>query len=441
MIDFKLIRKEVTELLVDIIKFDTTNPPGNERALAEFFAEKFNAEGIENKILDSSKPERATFWAKIPGEEDVNKLLLLSHLDVVPADKSLWSTDPFSGEIKDGYIYGRGALDIKILGAMHAVIMFLIKRNNIKLKYNLIMLSVADEEEGGSDGAKFVLENFPELTEAEFVLGEGGYGTLGILPENKPLFSLSTGEKGVTWVKATVEGQSGHGSMPLKESAPNNLINFLHKVANHRFPMKFTDSMKVFLQGIGDEKGGINKFLMNNVSTLSSFNFVRGKLEENSKLSAALQNTVSVTKINAGYKDNVIPEKAEATLDCRLVPGETVDGFLNELKLMAKPFGVKIEPINVFNPNESTLDTQLYKIMDDVFKEEEIVMLPYIAPGFTDTRFFRIRGSVGYGIVPIVVELEELEGIHGVDERVSVDNMEFGTRILFEIVKRFMEKI
>ena len=198
--------------------------------------------------------------------------------------------------------------------------------------------------------------------------------------------------------------------------------------------------MKVFLHGVGVEKGGVNKLIMNNVSSLSGLGFVRGKLEENAKLSAALQNTVSVTKLSAGYKDNVIPEKAEATLDCRLVPGTTVDEFLGELKEMAKPFGVKIDPINVFNPNESTLDTKLYKIMEKVFKEENILMLPYIAPGFTDTRYFRVRGSIGYGIVPIVVPMEELEGIHGVDERVSVDNMEFGTKVLFEIVKQFMEK-
>ncbi len=440
MIDFKLVRKEVVELLQEIIRFDTTNPPGNERELAEFFKKKFDEEGIENKILDAPDEKRATFWARIPGEEGGKGLLLLSHLDVVPADKKQWSVDPFSGEIKDGYIYGRGALDIKILGAMHAVVMFLLKRNNIKLKKDLIMLSVADEEEGGEAGAKYVLEKYPELTECPVVLGEGGYGTTGILPDNKLLFSLSTGEKGFVWVKVKTKGQPGHGSMPIKDSAPNRLIEFLHILINHKFQLKFADSMREFFKGFASHQGGAAKLIMNNVQSLGSIGFIRKKLEENPKLGAAIQNTISVTMVNLGYKGNVIPEEAEARLDCRVVPGTTVDDFLSELRKLAEPYDVEIEPLISFNPNESPIDTEIYSVIKNVLSEEGVVMLPFISPGITDTRYFRMRGSLGYGIVPIIVPVEELNRIHGIDERVSVDNMEWGTKVMFEIVKRYLAK-
>ncbi len=438
MIDFKLVRKEVVELLQEIIKFDTTNPPGNERPLAEFLKQKFDAEGIENKILPAPGDNRATFWARIPGEEGGRGLLLLSHLDVVPADKKQWSVDPFSGDIKDGYIYGRGALDIKILVAMHAVVMFLLNRNNIKLKKDLIMLAVADEEEGGEAGAKYVLENFPELTECPVVLGEGGYGTVGILPDNKPMFSLSTGEKGVVWVKVKTTGQPGHGSMPIKDSAPNKLIEFLHTLINHKFPLKFSESMREFFKGMAKYQGGVSKMIMNNVESVGSIGFIRKKLEENPKLGAAIQNTISVTMANFGYKGNVIPETAEASLDCRLVPGTTVEDFLSELKKLGEPFSVEIEPVITFNPNESPLDTEIYNVIKNVLAEEGVEMFPFISPGITDTRFFRMRGSIGYGIVPIIVQIDELNRIHGIDERVSLDNLEWGTKVMFEIVKRYL---
>lgn len=448
----KLLREakeEVTGLLGDLIKINTTNPPGNETAAAKYLAESLEKEGFKCEVFESA-PGRGSVVTRIKGKGKKPSLLLLSHLDVVAANPKEWSVDPFGGVVKDGFVWGRGAMDMKSMTAMEVMVMKLLKRNNVKLKGDVILAATADEEKGGEAGAGWLVHNQLENVRAEFVLNEGG--GLALPADGKNIFSIQTAEKGILWFKIKAKGRPGHGSIP---GAADNAIMRMNKVVerlgNYRAKIVIVPTVRENLMVFAKA----NKLVQQAISVLlqnpDMGDQILDMLAQTDKplaeeIRARLRMTVTPTVIHGGVKENIIPSECEAIFDGRILPGQTPGGALNEIKGLLKDIGLdklEFEIIQANEPSESKPDTSLYELIVNVLKEFEpsCTVAPILLTGGTDSRFFRSLGSVCYGFQPLRADMpygEMLRMVHGIDERVSIENLVFGTSVLYDVVERFM---
>ena len=445
----KEVEDEVTSLLCDLIRINTTNPPGNETAAAKYLAEQLGKEGFKCELFESA-PNRGSVVTRLKGTGEKPSLLLLSHLDVVAADAGEWSVDPFGGVVKDGFVWGRGALDMKGMVAIEVLVLKLLKRNGVELKGDVVFAATADEEQGGLSGADFLLRNYPEKVFAPYVLNEGG--GLAIPTRNGNVFTVQTAEKGILWFKVIAKGTSGHGSMPnVADNAIMRMNRVISKLGNYRSEVSLVPTVKSFLSEIAREDAGLQepftRLLANpELSDQILDELAMGSPQLAEEIRPRLRMTITPTIIHGGVKENVIPSECETVFDCRILPGQESAQAIALIKaLLAEVDSEKLvfESLQVQEASESTAVTPLYAVISEVLREFEpnCGVTPMLTTGGTDSRFFRRKGSVCYGFQPMYPEESSGKVVkreHGIDERISVENLVFGASVLYETVKKFM---
>jgi len=446
----KEVKDEVTELLSELIKIDTTNPPGNETAAAKFLAEYLEKEDLKCEVMESA-PRRGNLITRIKGEGKGSSLLLLSHLDVVPALAKEWSVPPFSGIVKDNFVWGRGSLDCKSLVAIEVTVMKLLKREKIKPRGDIIFAATADEEKGGNCGVGWLVKNYPEKVKADFVINEGGGFSIPI--DGKHVFTVQTAEKGVMWLKIKTKGKPGHGSIPgAADNAVLRMARVAEAVGTYRSKIRVVPTVKQMIKGLAKERGTVWQLLSR---LLTSPRFADKVLDGMAKdnlamaefLRAMLRNTMAPTMISGGIKENIIPSECEAVFDCRVLPGENKDSLLTEIKKVLSDVKIELEKlefefIQADDPSESPIETLLYSTIQKVLQkfEPNSYIVPFMMTGGTDSRFLRRIGCVCYGFAPMKTDMplsDFLKMAHGIDERISIDNLIFGASVLYQLVKEF----
>ncbi len=444
------VEKEVTNFLSGLIRVNTTNPPGNETAAAKYTAKNLEKDDFKCEILESA-PGRGSIITRLKGTGEKPSLLLLSHLDVVAANPKEWSVDPFGGVVKDGFVWGRGTLDMKGMTAIEVMVLKLLKRNKVKLKGDVILAATADEEKGGEAGAGWLVKNHPKNVRADYVLNEGG--GMAIRKKDKSMFTINTAEKGITWFKIRAKGRPGHGSVP---TAADNAILRMNKVVdklgNYRAKIKIVPTVKQFLTAIAEHNKTLKQGLPILLKKPETGDQIMDKLAKEDRylaeeIRSRLRMTVTPTIIHGGVKENIVPSECEAVFDCRVLPGQMPDDALKEIKGLLKDVGLdklEFEIIQANEPTESPVKTPLYALIVKVLKEFDphCSVASTMLTGGTDSRFFRRKGSICYGFHPIRADdlsySEMQETIHGIDERISVSNLVFGTSVLYETIERFM---
>jgi acetylornithine deacetylase/succinyl-diaminopimelate desuccinylase-like protein len=443
------IEQEITRFLSNLIRINTTNPPGNETAAANFISQSLSNEGFKTEIIESA-PGRGSVITRLKGSGEKPNLLLLSHIDVVAANPAEWTVDPFAGTVKDGYVYGRGAYDMKGMTAVEVLTLLLLKRNNIPLKGDVVLAATADEEKGGEEGAGYLLKHYKEKVWCPYVLNEGG----GLaIPEKKGnVYPVQTAEKGILWFKIKAKGTPGHGSTPnMADNAIVRMNKVITKLGGYRPETFYVPTLRQFLTEVAKLNPDLEEDfsrLLNNPAQSEQI------LDELAKTDKALaeeirprtKTTITPTIIHGGVKENIIPSECEAVFDCRVLPGQSVEETLSLIKDLLGDVGMdklSFEIIQMHDGNESTTQTPLYNAITGVLGEFEpgCGVTPTLTTGGTDSRFFRETGSVCYGFHPMRPDepndmLEKR--MHGNDERITVENLVFGTSIFYEVVKRFM---
>jgi acetylornithine deacetylase/succinyl-diaminopimelate desuccinylase-like protein len=427
-VDWEAATEEATDLLSRYLAIDTSNPPGNEEAAALFLGDVLRREGLDARLYQAA-PGRANLSARLAGDGGKKPLILLNHTDVVPAEPSFWQEPPFAGTVREGVIWGRGALDMKGMAIMELMTLVLLKRHGIPLKRDVVFLALADEEAGGDVGVDWMDRHHPEVMDAEYVLNESGYGVVELMGVRRPVFNCSISEKAPLWLKLRAHGSPGHGSVPHADNALERLVRALHRVQGWQHPITVLPETELYFRRLYE--GGF----LPEEPTESALTRLA---ESNVVFRAVLANTISVTTCTAGYKHNVIPAVGEATLDCRLLPGQSAQAFVEELRSVIDDPKVEVEEVYRSETESSPAQTELFDIVEEVAREavEGAVVLPSVSTGFTDSRIFRQRGVVAYGFIPVLLEPVEAATIHGHNERISIQNLRLGMQILFETVRR-----
>ncbi|MGB6895205.1 MAG: M20/M25/M40 family metallo-hydrolase [Dehalococcoidia bacterium] len=429
-IDWDQVTEEATDILSRYLAIDTSNPPGREEVAARFLADILRREGIEDiQFYDAGGEGRVSMSARLPGDGSRRPLILLNHTDVVPAEPSAWEEPPFSGVVKEGVIWGRGALDMKSMGVMELMAALLMHRHRIPRRRDIVFLAVADEETGSEYGIEFLDRNHPQVFEAEYVLNEGGWGSTEVFGVRRPIFNCAVSEKGPLWLTLKTEGRAGHGSVPHGDNALERLVRALARIEAWDRPTTILPEVELYFRRL--HQGGI----LSEEPTPAS---IEEMAQDNILVQAITRDTVSITGCTAGYKHNVIPATAEATLDCRLLPGNDPQAFVDQMKQVIDDPRVTVEQVFSSGTMTSSVQTELFGIVEEVARDhiEEALVLPSVSAGFTDSRAFRRRGITAYGLIPILLEPLEAASIHGHNERISVQNLRLGTQILFEVVRR-----
>ena len=443
------IRGEVAEFLSGLIRIDTTNPPGNETAAAEYTAKTLDRDGFKCEVLESA-PGRGSVVTRLKGTGQKPNLLMLSHLDVVAANPKEWSVEPFSGKVKDSFVWGRGALDMKGMTAVEVMALKLLKRNGVKLKGDVILAATADEEKGGEAGAGWLVKNYPEKVQADYVLNEGG--GMAISVDGKNMYTVQTAEKGIYWFRVKVKGRPGHGSVPGgADNAIMRLNKVIDKLGNYRSKIVLIPTVKQYLTELTKTDRNLRQNLTPLLQNPEKADQALDKLAQRDnylaeEIRARLRMTVTPTMIHGGVKENIIPSECEAVFDCRVLPGQSTSQAMSEIKGLLKDVGwdkLEFETIQANEPTESSMSTPLYGLIVKVMKEFEhgCSVAPVMLTGGTDSRFFRHMGSACYGFHPVRPETsysEMQKTIHGIDERISIENLVFGTSVLYSIIERFM---
>ncbi|RMF23535.1 MAG: M20/M25/M40 family metallo-hydrolase [Deltaproteobacteria bacterium] len=433
-IDWRSVRDEATELLRQYIRIDTTNPPGGEQAGAEFLRERLDADGIASTLYEAA-PGRVSIAARLPRvvASELRPIVLLSHIDVVPAEPEHWQVDPFAGELIDGVIWGRGALDMKGMAVMELLATVLAKRLDLPLERDIVFLAVADEEEGGEFGIRYLAREHPELLEADVVLNEGAYGFREFMGRPVKMFAVGPSEKSPCWLRLVARGRPGHASVPHGDNAVERLVAALARISAAERRKRVSAPVEAMLRTLATEG-----FLPADLDPTAE-EVVEMLASADGHLAAVTSDTINLTSLRAGGKHNVIPASAEATLDCRLLPGTNPDEFVAELERLIDDSSIEIVRVLEHVSGESSLDAPPVAAIRDVVAAtygEDGMVLPVLSPGFTDSHAFRAAGVPAYGFIPALLTREELATIHGHNERISQENLELGTRILFEVVRR-----
>lgn len=427
-IEWDEVSREALELLIEYVRIDTINPPGNEVRACEWLGRILEREGIEYQQYDAGNG-RVTLVATLSGDGTRGgPLILLNHTDVVPFEREFWTVDPMGGEVLNGYVWGRGTQDMKGMAIMELMTFLLHRRMDLTLTRDLTFMAVADEEAGGEYGVEFLDREHPELLECDFVINEGGNGQTELFGAKQPIINIGVAEKSPLWLKLSTSGRPGHGSIPHDDNAAERLVRAVARIATwERDLIQAPEVMEYFLQL---HRAGI----MKDYPTEEALAVLA---DEDLRIKSVQTNTITLTTLNAGMKHNVIPASADATLDCRLVPGYAPDRFISELRDVINDPRVEIETVFSSSTPASPTDTELFKVMTGVLNEaiEDVTIVPSVSTGFTDSRVFRRRGIAAYGFVPILVAPEDRGGAHGNDERISLENLNLGTELLHATVR------
>ena len=421
------VQAEVVATLREYIRIDTSNPPGREETAARFLGDILEREGIAPEYFEAGEG-RTSLRAVLKGDGRKAPVMLLNHTDVVPAETAYWQVPPFEGVLKDGCVWGRGAIDMKGMGVLELLTLLLFKRLGLTSSRDLIFLAVADEETGGSMGIEFLDRRHPALLrDAEYCLNEGGLATFQFLGARRPVFVCSPAEKGPLWLRLRAHGAPGHGSIPHNQNAAVRLVRALDAIEGWDRAVTVQPLTQAMLDGL--RAGQAWPDPPPSVEQLRA---------EHAAFRAMVTNTISLTTLSAGVKHNVIPASAEATLDCRLLPGASQDAFLREIREVIDDPDVELEVVFQSESGLSDWRTELVSIIQEVVTEEveDALVLPVTSMGFTDSRVLRRRGVQAYGFIPAMMDASLAKGIHGHDERIPVSGLGSGVRILFEVVRR-----
>jgi len=437
--DWTALGDEATGLLTLYLRINTTNPPGNEIAAARWLQAVLRRDGIDAQIFEPA-PGKANLYARLPGDGSARPLILLNHMDVVLASPEYWTVEPFSGLIKDGYVWGRGALDMKGEAIAQLMTMLILKRAHIPLKRDIIFLATADEEIGAGVGAAWILEHQADLIRnAEFLLNEGGLtradGRGGV-----EFYGIGTTEKSPFWLDVTARGTAGHGSRPTPDNPVHRLIRALNRIAEWRTPLTVTPAAERSFSDLAtiERDSTVRRWLSDIRTALRDSVAVRA-ITSDLTYNALLRNTISITGLKGSDKTNVIPPLATAAIDVRLLPGQDPAAFLAELTRVVGDTAVTLRPQGPNWPaTESPIETEMFRAIAAVAhaRHPNALVTTLMLPGFTDSHYFRRLGIASYGLGPFPLTQGESRGVHGNDERVSVAALRVGVRFYYDLVAR-----
>lgn len=434
-IDWPAVHREALEVFRQYLRIDTSNPPGNEAVAARFLGRLLAAEGIECEFIETA-PDREAVVARLRGDGSRGRALMLAnHLDTVPADADGWTAPPFGAEVRDGRVYGRGAVDMKGTGVMHLFALLLAKRSGLRLGRDLVFLAAPDEETGSIWGVEWLARERPDLFDGvAFALNEGASGVPEFAGRPAHLFEVAVSEKELAPLRVVATGVAGHGSKPARDSATVRLLDALDRLRRWQRGITFTPETHAYLgrlhaAGLVDDPG--------NLAT------VEAAIAASPDTVAAFTNTLNVTVLRAGTQSNVIPGRAEALVDCRLLPGQSREAWVAEVSAVIDDPLVEVTleyptsaPVVV-----SPWDTEVTRVITEVVTEtfEDAIVLPSSSIVGTDNRFMRPLGIPAYGFIPCLLSQEERDGFHAHDEFLTVENLNLGLEVMYEVVRRLCE--
>lgn len=441
--DWESARRETVGRLQTLIRFDTTNPPGNELPLARYLDMTMREEGIETRLFEPDR-NRAVLIGTIRGSGARRPVILLAHMDVVGVERERWSYDPFEGHVADGYLYGRGAIDDKGMLAANLMTMLLLRRrltaSGEQLSRDVVFVATADEEAGGEWGMGWLVEHHPELLDAEFALNEGG--RTRIIDGGRRYLAVQCAEKVSHVVTVTAEGSAGHAAIPLTDNPIFRLGRALGKLSAHTEPLLLTEITRSFFAELGrvwpDER--VRSAMLDLASTDDRrVQAAASVLSGIAVFNAVLRNGISPTVVEGGKQYNVIPASAGAVLNARTLPGQSIDDLVERLRAVANEPGVRIEISQRGNEAPASDPTsEMFAAIAAAAQalDGEMAVVPYLSTGVTDSARLRRLGVQAYGVLPFPMAQSDEERMHGHDERVPVESLHFGTRLVYEAIER-----
>jgi acetylornithine deacetylase/succinyl-diaminopimelate desuccinylase-like protein len=419
--DWPAVEAEAIRTIQAYVRINTSNPPGDVTKAADFLTGLLQREGIPVTRYETGAG-RSIVLARLKGAGTAKPLLLLHHMDVVPTDPTRWQHDPFGAEIADGKMWGRGTMDMKGLGVVQLMAFLSLKRLNVPLMRDVILMAVPDEETGGTLGAAWIRTNHYEDIDPEFILDEGGFGSRDLFAPGKLVFGISVAEKKILWLKLRAEGVAGHGSQPHDQNPNDRLIRALGRLLGEPLPAS-------------------------SFSVLDAMKARVGSFAANKFNNAIQHSTISITSLRSGVGDppkvNVIPSLAEATLDCRVLPGTTKDQWMAEIRRRLGDPDIKIEiTYEGDDPIVTTQDSTFYRALESAVKRRhpDAIVTPMVVPYGTDANGFRPRGVKSYGFTPVIVPAVAVMSMHGDAEFLPVDAVGPAIQILFEALKETVSK-
>lgn len=440
-IDWEKLRDEAAQVLADYLKINTANPPGNEIAGALFLKAILEREGFEVQILDTAAnvlgPRRPNLYARVKGSGAKKAIALVHHIDVVPADTRYWTVDPYGGVIRDGYVYGRGALDMKGEGIAHLMAMIALKRSGVPLSRDIVYIANSDEELG-STGAIALVEHHPELLrDVEFLITEGGNNP--IVDGKLQYYGVSVAEKRTFWQRLTVRGVPSHGSRPTKHNPVPRLVRALNKLGSYETPLHVTPGVEKYFRDISRSYSGERRAWLANIRRAVTIPRARQWLQSDVYWNAILRNTISLTVLQGSNKTNVIPAEATADVDIRLLPDQNPDSVLGVLRRLVNDTSVHWTTLLApKTPLENPVNTDLFSAIERASRDRDpdALVTTYMLTAATDRPTYRRLGIITYGLSPFKVDAEDNQrGVHGNDERVSVENVGFGVKYVYDILR------
>jgi acetylornithine deacetylase/succinyl-diaminopimelate desuccinylase-like protein len=443
-LDWAKLHADSIQWLADLIRIDTTNPPGNELAAAKYIAQVLEREGIPAEVIESAKG-RGIVVARLRSgavPDPSRALLLLGHTDVVGVDRSKWTVDPFGGVVKDGFLYGRGALDMKGPLVAYLAAFVALKRTGMPLSRDVILLAEGDEEAGGEDGIEFAIRNHWEKIAAGHAINEGGHT---LLQNGKVVYvGVQAAEKIPVNVQVVARGTAGHASIPRPDNAVVRLVNAVAKIAVYEPPLKLQSISRRFFEQLAPlVDNEIGKWMRALEQPERLPLAARRLTEANPQWGAMLRNTISPTMLDAGVRVNVIPSEARATLNIRLLPGELISELISELEKVVNDPHVRFEVEQASRQQSppSPLDGDLFRVIERVAPKmfDGAPVLPLMSTWATDSAQLRLRQVQAYGLIPFPLTEDELARMHSDDERIPLDafrkGIEFTVRVVEEFVK------
>jgi len=436
------LRELAPEILARAIRFNTTNPPGNERPLATYLVGLAKRGGLDARLIETPKGTatqgRAAAWARLPGRGTRPPVVLLSHLDVVPADRDDWSVDPFAGVVGGSTVVGRGALDAKGVGVVHLLTLLELQRRGIRLDRDVIFLATPDEETGGVNGAGLIAQDRRDLLEgAKYLLTEGG----SILPGSAgvpDLWGVTVTEKAPCWIRLRAHGAPGHGSAASPDAAPERLVRALARIQQLQPKVEVLPEVARMFAAMGGVAPREDRQRYRNLRGAMALDpDFRERFLAEAGRRALVEDTVAITVLKGSPRVNMIPAEARAVLDTRLLPGHSCQAFARKLADTIDDPAVDIDIVLSFPSRASSPDSPLFRAIAAVAHHDDprAVVVPRVIAGFTDSHYFRNLGMVAYGFVPRRLRPIETRGIHGPNERISTDNLVYGVKTMIQILQ------
>lgn len=416
--DWPKVEQHAIDVLQEYVRIASVNPPADTSKTAKLLQQELTAAGIESQLYVSAPGGKTNLIARLPGKDRMAKpLLLLNHMDVVPVDATHWKQNPFGAEIQNGLMWGRGTLDMKSTGIMQLTALILLKQLGIVPSRDIVFLATCDEETGGVDGAAWMIAHHWNELNPEYVLDEGGSGSRDVYTPGKLVFGISVVDKRALWLRLRATGTSGHGSQPIPDNPNDLLMRAIEKAKELPAPKQ-------------------ENVIVRGMRTIGPF-------ASNKFMNAIQRDTISLTSLRSGVgnppKANVIPSTAEATLDCRLLPGQNAKEFVSEMKARINDPHVTVEEISPQRDDAqpSRTDTPLYRAIEAAIQKQDpgATVIPIMVPFGTDGQKFRMRGVVGYGLYPMVINAATLATMHSDSEHIPVDQFRKGLHIYFDIVR------